>query len=151
MYLESPLNRPCSSQSICALACDIFFSKSNNNILNKWCWVSSKFIEEKHLDRLRGEMMSHEYDDTRKFKLWRFHLTWLSMTALYNPQFLFSMISTESTIFIFHVGGPSRDVSLEVKKPGLGLVGPGLGKYGLESSSPSIKCSWEKLGSIYSK
>ena len=62
------------------------------------------------------------------------------MTALYSPQFLFSMISTESTIFIFHVGGPSRDVSLEAKKPGLGLVGPGLGgpglglvKYGLES------------------
>ena len=61
------VTRPCSSQSICALACDIiFFSKSNNNILNKFCGVSSKLIEEKHLDRLGGEMMSHEYDDTKK-------------------------------------------------------------------------------------
>ena len=57
-------------------------------------------------------MMSHEYDDTRKYKLRRFHLTWLSMTLHYTTHnFYFPcMILKESTIFIFHVGGFSRDV-----------------------------------------
>ena len=61
-------------------------------------------------------MMSHEYDDTRKYKLRRFHLTWLSMTLHYTTHNFFSMILKESTIFIFHVGGSSRDVKSRGQK-----------------------------------